>query len=1189
MKQIPAFILLLAIGLRLPAQRLTQNAAFGNGGTTLFNLYDHTNDDYIATDINLTDKGQIQVSGHTTSSGSGLYTMGANGRYDPGFGHKGFAFYDFGHNGMATSIILKAPGGRTLLIGYNAPCNSIGDADWTDEGAAVIRLLPDGSQDPSFGINGKAFIIWPYIDLQGCSGLVQPDGKILIAGRGSWQGDFDVFMNRLFITRLTANGKVDSSFGINGICSIPQFQGDDHTENFGRSAIALQPDGRIVLGDVATEQVWVNLGVATDASAAVYRVTANGIMDSTFGVNGMFFNHFGFPSYVINGLLCQQDGRIVVSTSVGGNNSFNLSGSMLFRLDSAGKKLDSSFGTNGLYLGTADTSRLAPAWKTFGAGSIVAGPNGSITVSAIHNTATNGWLDIFRLTSAGRLDTTFAKSTAGRYSVPVRNNHFLAGSRIVVDSAGNLTALGTSGYMSIYNSPDPMNFIVARVTRDGTPVKTFNATGIVEVDFNQDTATQTQFAIGSSDYLTGMTRLPNGRILLTGYSWITNDSLRQSFIAALTPTGQRDNSFGVNGWMKTVNANWTLPGILCPLENNEAIACKDDQTLYKVGLTGKIDSSWGQNGLVTLSNAPSQTQVQAIMEQPDKKLLVLYRSQLRRLNPDGSPDIGFGNQGILTFNSYFPVDSRAIRLQPDGKIVVAMHLVAMKQQLYLFRCNADGTPDNAFGVDGDGFAQVEVDIPAAYELPFSNTFADFQLLPDGKFIVLALKERNYGIGYAPQGATWPDLYKKVVATNAHFRDFIVFRMTTDGKIDSSFGGIPDPQVYKGCAHLFLPYVESLPTSINIDPNTGNLLLSGLFNRGTGWDAGFVTLRANGHYDTTCTVAGTATLGIDNMPYFSDPDIFTPPLFTLPLPDGSYLVAGTQQGQSTDVFIKDVLPPSAPAAGFTNLQVAPDTACLRADLSWQTTFECGVDSFIVEHSQDGTNFTRLGAVRAAGGGSYTLAAAVAGYGPNYYRIRSATGDSLYGGSDPQGLFIDSNAVAKFVWNNVMEEQQDSLFNITLNWKTTAEDGATSFQLQQGPDSTHFTTIATITPDDVASGSTYSATVNHLSPGKYYYRVLATGTECRSAAGPALFVPLVLKKDSCPDLFLAWPNPVHSELTVQIPACKPGDLYITDMWGRVLKIIHDPSPKLIINFAPYNPGFYFLRFISNDTRTIKVLKI
>lgn len=1189
MKHALAVLLVLCPCRHILAQNITLNPDFGTGGGALINFHERTYDPFIALGINLKNDGHVLVSGYVNTDAV-LNTIGPNGKDDPAFGVKGYSFFDFGSwSSNWIQDVLTTPDGKTVLIGEQAPCASLTDADWTDRGAAVMRLLPDGTPDPSFGIRGKAFCFYPHSEFNVFSGLVQPDGKIIVAGRSSDLLSIDIW-NRVLLARFNADGSIDSSFGTNGICLVPQYGGSNWRQYTGKSSIALQPDGKIVLGDICSEQIFVNGGTAVNASPAVYRITAHGAMDSSFGINGMYFNRFGFDTYGINGLLVQPDGRIVVSGNLIDINSGLPSGWLLFRLDSSGIRIDSSFAQNGLFVLTPDSAGANSGWKTAAAGSMAPAANGAILVSAVHGTATNGWLDVFRLTPAGNFDSSFGNGYP-IYSQPMPRTHFLSYSKIATDTAGNLAVLGYSGTQPSTPAADPLGHIIVRLTKEGTPVRGFNTAGVVYYYGGQDTAATNQFNYGSDDELRAVTRLSSGRIFLAGQASTSGGAVRENVIVALTAKGKVDSSFGVNGRIvpvpQTTQAIPSPARVLYRLANEEILTNKDDQTLYKLDSTGKVDSSWGQGGFVALNNGSMQ--LRAVLGQPDGKILVLSDAQLSRLNPDGSFDNSFGNQGTLSLNYYFGVSTRAIRLQPDGMIVLALNVTASPGLLYLYRCTSGGTPDNSFGIAGNGYAQVQVNIPAAYELPYTNVFGDFQVLPDGKFIVLSMKDRNYGIGYIAPGATWPALYQQIVSTGVHFRDFMIFRLTSGGKIDSSFGGYPVASVYKGTAFLNLPYLENIPATVTVDTTSGNLLLSGIFNRGTGWDAGIVTLNADGNYVSTCMVPGSATIGTDDIVQTSRTNSGDLPLLTLPLPDGSLLMAGTQEGQGPDFFVKDVFPPNTPGAIFSGIDLVKDTACLKADLSWQTNLQCGVNSFLIEYSHDGIGYTAVDTVKANGQGNYSYAPLAANYGLNYFRVRSWSGGVAYGASAAKELFIDSNAVAQLSWTGLQENQHDSLFDITLQWRTTVTDGATGYLVQQSMDTVNFKTIETLLPEDKDSGYTNSFTVTDLPAGKYYFRVLATGTDCRSTVGPLAVIPLIVNADTCAGRLLAWPNPVHTELTVQIPGCQTGDLVVSDLMGQILRIIHNPPPIIILNFTRYSPGLYVLHYIGKTTQTIKVLKL
>ena len=74
----------------------------------------------------------------------------------------------------------------------------------------VFRLLTDGSLDPAFGLGGLVLVADTTDDTEiGRSVLVEPDGRIVVAGtRGSRQ---------LLVARLLANGAPDPTFGVDGV------------------------------------------------------------------------------------------------------------------------------------------------------------------------------------------------------------------------------------------------------------------------------------------------------------------------------------------------------------------------------------------------------------------------------------------------------------------------------------------------------------------------------------------------------------------------------------------------------------------------------------------------------------------------------------------------------------------------------------------------------------------------------------------------------------------------------------------------------------------------------------------------------------------------------------------------------------------------------------------------------------
>jgi len=115
------------------------------------------------------------------------------GSPDPTFGVNGIVTTDFddGSNDLGNDIALQ-PDGKIILAGqsYNGSNN-----DFT-----LILYNGDGSPDASFGANGKAITGFRHSDEFCYAVALQPDGKIVMAGRSSNGSDFAVDGDLLYLT-----------------------------------------------------------------------------------------------------------------------------------------------------------------------------------------------------------------------------------------------------------------------------------------------------------------------------------------------------------------------------------------------------------------------------------------------------------------------------------------------------------------------------------------------------------------------------------------------------------------------------------------------------------------------------------------------------------------------------------------------------------------------------------------------------------------------------------------------------------------------------------------------------------------------------------------------------------------------------------------------------------------------------
>src|SRR5215203_2370097 len=121
----------------------------------------------------------------------------APGELDPTFGSGGMVKVLAGNEDSYGADVAVQPDGKIVVVGYEKPGNAV-----------VLRLLPNGSLDPSFGSGGKTTTVIPTGFSEFRAVVMQPDGKIVAAGaaKGAANSDF-------LIGRFNSDGSPDGSFG----------------------------------------------------------------------------------------------------------------------------------------------------------------------------------------------------------------------------------------------------------------------------------------------------------------------------------------------------------------------------------------------------------------------------------------------------------------------------------------------------------------------------------------------------------------------------------------------------------------------------------------------------------------------------------------------------------------------------------------------------------------------------------------------------------------------------------------------------------------------------------------------------------------------------------------------------------------------------------------------------------------
>lgn len=309
-------------------------ARYNSNGTldTSFNgdgklTQDIDGEDDAANTVALQSDGKIIVAGQAVDSFSGdadfaVARYNSNGAIDTNFSFSGLVIRDFDLQFDEATGSLVQPDGKILVAGTA----QIGGSGFSDEDFAVVRLNSDGSPDSSFGSAGETTTDFGFGNDSATKAIHQPDGKLLVTGAAETaSGSFD-----FALARYTSDGNLDTSFGNGGKLTTDFANGVDE----GIDSI-LQPDGKILVVGKAT--------VNGNADFGIVRYNTNGTLDTSFGTGGKVTADFGFGGDNAASVVLQPNGKIIVVGTVSGSSVSQVG---IVRYNSDGK-LDTSFGNGG--------------------------------------------------------------------------------------------------------------------------------------------------------------------------------------------------------------------------------------------------------------------------------------------------------------------------------------------------------------------------------------------------------------------------------------------------------------------------------------------------------------------------------------------------------------------------------------------------------------------------------------------------------------------------------------------------------------------------------------------------------------------------------------------------------------------------------------------------------------------------
>jgi len=623
--------------------------------------------------------------------------------------------------------------------------------------APVVHAVVPSPFDSTFGTNGIARATIP---LQLSDVAAQ---NILTDSAGRHYSDIQINVrvgeSRFSIVRYNSNGTLDATYGTNGRTkSIP----------LGTPTIAMQSDNKVVVAGFT----WTN----NASYLRVYRFTTSGILDTTFGEDGMFslqsFPASRFETSSLTIAVHQSSNRIIVGTNIYipnmGNNSF-----FITAITSDGTT-DYEWNNGG---GTTVTPRASGARGYSQIFAIRVLTDGS-TIALGSTWDSNGKLAVVlvKLQPSGYLDQSFdgaSGNSNGMIITPFANEDESAMTALAVLNDGSIAiaghanaangtayygmakfdaggipvnTFGSNGFV-LTNTPRAGNYWIYSLAQESNgnfvfPITSGTSPGFMRIQANGTINTSSQCAVctygGINASAASLTTQSTGNVLVTVYSE-TGDQRR---LIRLTASGAYDPTFQLGlgqinelSWSSDTKKIIPQPDGTILVIARTSVGYNYGQSLsrpavFKFLSNGTLDTTFGTNGYVSLAPPSHAIQwfIQDAQVQNDGKVLLLSTERnddyqirpkisLSRINANGSLDSSFGVSGTTTTSDNAALlDARSLTIASNGAIYVSSYRYDYNtDSAQIFKYLNDGSLDTSFS-DSNNIPGVVRPISNAYYL-----------------------------------------------------------------------------------------------------------------------------------------------------------------------------------------------------------------------------------------------------------------------------------------------------------------------------------------------------------------------------------------------------------------------------------------------------------------------------------------
>lgn len=330
--------LLLSLILTTTAytQSLVLDSSFGTNGYTIASETNLSEGIY---DIALQSDGKIIANLNyrlpvdlTERNNSVLIRYNQDGSVDTNFGNSGKYYFNSNTYFENKSYFKVLNNDKIIVLYINGTSN---------EEILLTRLNSNGTLDTSFGQSGIVNVSSLQFDFDSsplCL-FIQPDNRILVGG--------SIFVGNYYdagVIRFNEDGQVDTSFGNNGLVTIDtnNIPNTNVLEYF--NSIAIQSDGKIVLGGGRTG---LNQTTPDIYDFLSVRLNQDGSLDQDFGSNGVVVTPDPSSTESVQRIVINQEGEIIVMGTIFDlvdDNNYKI---VVAKYSSSGVFVP-SFGTNGI-------------------------------------------------------------------------------------------------------------------------------------------------------------------------------------------------------------------------------------------------------------------------------------------------------------------------------------------------------------------------------------------------------------------------------------------------------------------------------------------------------------------------------------------------------------------------------------------------------------------------------------------------------------------------------------------------------------------------------------------------------------------------------------------------------------------------------------------------------------------------